>query len=104
MFARLRRKATGEKQKCGARPGTARAVIYGTGEHRRPVPLLSQVLKNSALPPAKSVPQLSEGELRMLRQSKTLSFVAQIQLPHRHVIKKATQPKDASKVISGKSR
>jgi len=102
-FARLRLKATGEKQKCGARPGTARAVTYGSGEHTRPVPALSQVLRDSALPPAKSVPQLSRGELRMLKQSKTFSFVEQIQLPHRQVIKKATQSKEARTVKSGKS-
>jgi transposase len=101
-FARLRLKATGEKPKCGARPGTSRAVTYGSGEHTRQVPALSQVLRNAALPPAKSVPQLSGGELRMLKQSKTLSFVEEIQLPHRQVMKKATQSKKASHVKSGK--
>ena len=103
-FARLRLKATGEKHKCGARPGTVRAVTYGSGEHTRQVPALSQVLRNAALPPAKSVPQLSGGELRMLKQSKKLSFVEEIQLLHRQVMKKATQSTKARNVKSGKRR
>jgi transposase len=103
-LARLRLKATGEKQKCGARPGTTRSTTYGSGEQTRQVPSLSEVLRNSALPPAKSVRQLAKGELRMLRHSKTLPFVEQIQLPHRQVIKKATQPKDDSNQKLGKSR
>jgi transposase len=95
-FNRLRLKATGEKQKCGARPGTTRAPTYGSGEHTRPVPSLPQVLSHGALPPAKSVEQLSRGELRVLRQTKTLAFVEQIQHPHRRVIQKAAPPKEES--------
>jgi transposase len=103
-FNRLRLKATGEKQKCGARPGTTRAATYGSGEHTRPVPSLSQVLSNGALPPAKSVSQLSRGELRMLKRSKTLSFVEELQLPHRRIIKKAAQPEENCKAKSRKSK
>src|SRR5262245_59536392 len=95
-FNRLRLKATGEKQKSGARPGTMRAPTYGSREHTRPVPSLPQVLSHGALPPAKSVEQLSQGELRVLRQTKTLAFVEQIQHPHRRVIQKAAPPKEES--------
>jgi hypothetical protein len=40
----------------------------------------------------------------MLRQSKMLSFVEQIQLPHQRVIKKAAQPEETCKVKSRKSK
>jgi transposase len=103
-FDRLRRKATGEKQKCGARPGMTRTATYGSGEHTRPVPSLPQVLSSGALPLAKSVAQLSPGELRILKRSKTLSFVEEIQLPQRRVIKKAAQLAETCKAKSRKSK
>lgn len=85
---RLRLKAGGEKQKCGAVKGSKRSVTYGTGEWNRYVPSLAQVLEAVKLPPTRNIGQLPKGELRMLRQSKTITFVEQIQKPQRIAVKK----------------
>jgi hypothetical protein len=83
--ARLRLKARGQKLQCGVVPGSVRPASFGSGLRTKPLPALPQVLRSAGLPPAKSLAQLLPDELRMLRQTFSLTFVKQIQRSQRRV-------------------
>ena len=63
-FDRLRLKATGEKQKCRARPGTTRTATYGSGEHSRP--RSAGMMGPGAYCPPSSIPPVTS-KMRVLR-------------------------------------
>ena len=76
---RLRVKATGEKRKRGYATGTPRAATYGSGQRLQRVRSLPQVCDRVALPRPLAVDQLPAGEVRMLEQTETFTFVQEIQ-------------------------
>jgi transposase len=90
-FARLRLKATGQRQKCGVVAGSVRPASFGSGLRTKPTPSLPQVLLSAHVPPAKSLSQLPAGELHMLRKTFSLAFVEQIQHPQRRVTREASR-------------
>lgn len=93
-FARLRLKATGQRQKCGVVAGSVRPASFGTGLRTKPIPSLPQVLRKAEVPPAQTLSQLPAGELRMLRQTFSLTFVKQIQHPQRRITREANRSKE----------
>jgi transposase len=76
----LRVTATGEKRKRGYATGTPRPATYGSGQRVQRVRSLGQVCDRATLPPPRTVDQLPAGEVRMLEQQGTLTFVQAIQL------------------------
>jgi transposase len=92
-FARLRLKATGQRQKCGVVAGSGRPASFGSGLRTKPIPSLPQVLLSARVPPAKNLSQLPAGELRMLRKTFSLAFVKQIQHPQRRITREANRTK-----------
>jgi len=81
----LRVTATGEKRKRGYATGTPRPATYGSGQRVQRVRSLGQVCERAALPPPMSVDHLPAGEVRMLEQNGTLTFVQEIQHEQRKV-------------------
>ena len=82
---RLRATATGEKRKRGYAKGTPRAATYGRGQQIQRVRSLPQVCDRVALPPPLPIAELPAGEIRMLEQNGTFSFVQEIQQEQRKV-------------------
>jgi hypothetical protein len=77
----LRVTATGEKRKRGYATGTPRPATYGSGQRVQRVRSLGQVCERAALPPPMSVDHLPAGEVRMLEQTGTLTFVQESEEP-----------------------
>jgi len=71
--------ATGEKRKRGYAKGTPRPATYGSGQRVQRVRSLGQVCERTTLPLPRTVDQLPAGEVRMLEQHGTLTFVEAIQ-------------------------
>lgn len=93
-LAKLRVKATGERRVGGTPKGQTRSKAYGSGQRSRTIPALDTVYEREGLPPTRALPN---GELRMLREHKTLKFVGQTQKPQRLPRRAAepTQPQPA---------
>lgn len=83
-LSRLRVKATGRRRTTGPAKGTPPTATRGTGQRTRAVPSLPEVYLREELPAVQPPTALPPGELRHLRQSKTLGFIRQIQQPRRH--------------------
>jgi transposase len=75
----LRVTATGEKRQRGYATGTPRPATYGSGQRVQRVRSLGQVCERAALPPPLAADHLPAGEVRMLEQNGTLTFVQEIQ-------------------------
>jgi hypothetical protein len=75
----LRVTATGERRQRGYAKGTPRPATYGSGQRVQRVRSLGQVCERAALPSPMSIDHLPAGEVRMLEQHGTLTFVQAIQ-------------------------
>jgi transposase len=77
----LRVKATGEKRKRGVPKGTKRHELWGVEKKVRTRPSLAEVYEQSGLPVPIEIDQLPSGEMKMLRQTDTLSFANEVRMP-----------------------
>mgnify|MGYP002623735585 FL=1 len=88
-LSKLRVRATGERRRSGTPKGEPRTKSYGTRTPTRRIPSLDEVLVSEDLP--ERAP-LANGELRMLRRTKTTSLLNKISRPHRVPKKVAAKP------------
>jgi transposase len=89
-MSRLRVRATGERRKGGNPKGEPRPASHGSGQPTRAVPALETVYAKEALPPLRP---LAPGESKMLEQSGTAGYAAQIRRSYR--VPKRTAPPSA---------
>jgi transposase len=90
-LAKLRVRATGERRKGGTPKGEPRPENYGKGEPVRRIPALNDTCEKEAVPPAKTVEQLPDGEIRFLKKTRLLQHAKSVQMERtRPRAKKAT--------------
>jgi transposase len=89
-MSRLRVRATGERRQGGNPKGEPRPASHGSGKPTRAVPALETVYAKEALPPLQP---LAPGENKMLAESGTAGYAAQIRRSYR--VPKRTAPPSA---------